>query len=139
MNTTFLLQELLLRSAESSPDAPATTYQSQTLTYGELATSVERFAAGLIDCGVGRGERVGIYLEKRHEFVIAAFGAMAAGAAFVPLNPLLKSDQVSYIMRDCNVRVLVTSTARLDGLAHVLHRIPSILWTAAARCRCRPA
>ncbi|HZX31662.1 MAG TPA: acyl-CoA ligase (AMP-forming), exosortase A system-associated, partial [Rhodocyclaceae bacterium] len=63
-----------------------------------------------------RGERVAIYLEKRFEFVIAAFGATAAGAVFVPVNPLLKPEQVGYILRDCNVRVLVTSTERFPLL-----------------------
>jgi acyl-CoA synthetase (AMP-forming)/AMP-acid ligase II len=52
--------------------------------------------------------------------VISAFGAMQAGAVFVPLNPLLKAEQVAYILRDCNVRVLVTSVERLAALAPVL-------------------
>ena len=48
------------------------------------------------------------------------FGAAAAGGVFVPVNPLLKPEQVAYILADCNVRVLVTSADRLaagDGLA----------------------
>ncbi|MBS0542848.1 MAG: acyl-CoA ligase (AMP-forming), exosortase A system-associated, partial [Proteobacteria bacterium] len=58
--------------------------------------------------------------DKRLEFVAACFGAAAAGGAFVPVNPLLKPDQVGYILRDCNVRVLVTSTERLALLQPVL-------------------
>jgi non-ribosomal peptide synthetase component F len=59
--------------------------------------------------GIERGERVAVYLEKRIENVAAMFGAAAAGAVFVPVNPLLKPEQVAYILADCNVRVLVTS------------------------------
>ena len=70
------------------------------------------FAGGLIGLGLQRGERVAIYLEKRFETVIASFGAPAAGGVFVPLNPLLKAEQVAYILRDCNVRVLITSPER---------------------------
>ena len=44
--------------------------------------------------GIGRGERVAVYLEKRVENVAAMFGAAAAGAVFVPVNPLLKPEQV---------------------------------------------
>ena len=44
----------------------------------------------------------------------------AAGAVFVPLNPLLKAEQVGYILRDCNVRVLVTSSERLALLKETL-------------------
>jgi acyl-CoA synthetase (AMP-forming)/AMP-acid ligase II len=70
------------------------------------------FANGVIGLGLQRGERIAIYLEKRFETVIASFGAPAAGCVFVPLNPLLKPEQVAYIMRDCNVRMLVTSPER---------------------------
>jgi acyl-CoA ligase (AMP-forming) (exosortase A-associated) len=58
--------------------------------------------------------------------VIAAFGAAAAGGAFVPVNPLLKAEQVGYILRDCNVRVLVTSPERLALLEPVLSACPDL-------------
>jgi acyl-CoA ligase (AMP-forming) (exosortase A-associated) len=120
MRLKALLHELPLHSASRDPGRAALTYQSQSVSYGELARSIDCFAAGLIELGVARGERVGIYLEKRPEFVTSAFGAMRAGAVFVPLNPLLKAEQVAYILRDCNVRVLVTSAERLATVAQVL-------------------
>jgi acyl-CoA ligase (AMP-forming) (exosortase A-associated) len=116
-NEAALLHELPIRAAAIGPATPALTYQSQTLSYADLAVAIERFAGRLVELGIARGERVGIYLEKRFEFVIAAFGTMRAGAVFVPLNPLLKPEQVGYILRDCNIRVLVTSAERLAGLA----------------------
>jgi acyl-CoA ligase (AMP-forming) (exosortase A-associated) len=87
------------------------------MTYGELDEVVRAFATGIVGLGLERGERVGIWLEKRFETVVAAFGAAAAGCVFVPINPLLKPPQVGYILRDCNVRVLVTSPERLALLA----------------------
>ena len=107
MRDSTLLPELIARAAERDAAAPALTYGKTTLSYGELQESVSRFASGLIGLGLARGERVAIYLEKRFETVIASFGAPAAGGVFVPLNPLLKPEQVGYIMRDCNVRVQV--------------------------------
>lgn len=120
MHLTALLHELPLDSASRDPDRAALTYRSQSVSYGALARSIECFAAAMIELGVGRGERVGIYLEKRPEFVTSAFGGMRAGAVFVPLNPLLKAEQVAYILRDCNVRVLVTSAERLATVAPAL-------------------
>ena len=76
-------------------------------------------ASGLLQLGLARGERVAIYLEKRFETVVASFGAPAAGGVFVPLNPLLKPEQVGFILRDCDVRVLVTSPERLGQLGEV--------------------
>ena len=120
MRDSTLLPELIARAAERDAAAPALTYGKTTLNYGELQESVSRFASGLIGLGLARGERVAIYLEKRFETVIASFGAPAAGGVFVPLNPLLKPEQVGYIMRDCNVRVLVTSPERLALLQETL-------------------
>ncbi|MDP1654454.1 MAG: acyl-CoA ligase (AMP-forming), exosortase A system-associated [Rhodocyclaceae bacterium] len=120
MHDATLLPELIALSTQRDPHAIALTYGKHSLSYGELQDAVTRFASGLIGLGLQRGERVAIYLEKRFETVIASFGAPAAGGVFVPLNPLLKPEQVAYILRDCNVRMLVTSPERLALLAPVL-------------------
>lgn len=120
MKDSILLHELVSRSAERNESSVALTYGKNSLSYGELQRAVNGFASGLIGLGLARGERVAIYLEKRFETVIASFGAPAAGGVFVPLNPLLKPEQIGYILRDCNVRVLVTSAERLALLKETL-------------------
>ena len=65
------------------------------------------------------------------------FGAAAAGAVFVPVNPLLKAEQVAYILRDCNVRVLVTSPERLALLERRSRCVDCA--RRARRCRGEPA
>lgn len=121
MQDSTLLPDLISSAAERNASDPALTYGKNVLNYGELHASISRFASGLIGLGLSRGERVAIYLEKRFETVIASFGAPAAGCVFVPLNPLLKPEQVGYIMRDCNVRVLVTSPERLALLRETIN------------------
>ena len=120
MSDPSLLHELVSVTAVRAPESPALSQLGREMTYGELADNVSRFASGLIGLGSVRGERVAIYFEKRFETVIASFGAPAAGGVFVPLNPLLKAEQVGYILRDCNVRVLVTSPERLALLLDAL-------------------
>ncbi|MBA3033154.1 MAG: acyl-CoA ligase (AMP-forming), exosortase A system-associated [Gammaproteobacteria bacterium] len=120
MPDSTLLHELIALSAQRSPHAMALAYGKDSLCYGDLQEAVSHFAGGLMNLGLQRGERVAIYLEKRFETVIASFGAPAAGGVFVPLNPLLKAEQVAYILRDCNVRVLVTSPERLSLLEPIL-------------------
>src|SRR5690606_32148688 len=112
----ILLHHLPRNAARRNPDREALIYGEQSLTYGALNEAIEAFASGLMRLGTARGERVAIFLEKRFETVIASFGTAAAGAVFVPVNPLLKAEQVAYILRDCNVRVLVTSAERLAPL-----------------------
>jgi acyl-CoA ligase (AMP-forming) (exosortase A-associated) len=120
MTDSTLLHELIHLSANRSPDSPALTYGKLTLSYAELQNATAGFASGLMSLGLQRGERVAIYLEKRFETVVASFGTPAAGGVFVPINPLLKAEQVGYILRDCNVRVLVTSPERLELVRETL-------------------
>lgn len=120
MIESTLLSELIGLAAERTPQAIALTNGASSLSYGDLSASVSQFSSGLMGLGMGRSERVAIYLEKRFETVIASFGAPAAGAVFVPVNPLLKPEQVAFILRDCNVSVLVTSPERLALMKEVL-------------------
>ena len=121
-----LIHELLLHRAKIAPQREALSYRSTRLDYGSLAARVVDCAAAFLDLKLGRSERVAIFLDKRFETVIATFGAAAAGGAFVPINPLLKPEQVAYILKDCNVRVLVTSVERLRLLAPNLRECPDL-------------
>ncbi len=121
MPESTLLHELIVFSERRQPEAGALGVGSATLSYRALNEAVQSLASGLTSLGLQRAERVGIYLEKRFETVIASFGAPAAGGVFVPMNPLLKPEQVAFIASDCDVRVLVTSPERLALLAPALH------------------
>jgi acyl-CoA ligase (AMP-forming) (exosortase A-associated) len=121
-----LLPELVLRTADARPGNTALRFRGQSLAYGDLATGVRQFASGLLQLGLARSERVAIYLPKQFETVVAFFGTSLAGGVFVPVNPLLKADQVAHILRDCNVRVLVTSPERAGDLDGVLATCPDL-------------
>ncbi len=117
---SLILPDLMARSAARSPGAEALKHRDSALSYGALWAAVEGAARRLVALGLARGERVAVYLDKRPEAVVAMFGAAAAGGAFVPVAPVLRPAQVAHILKDCNVRVLVTSTTRLETLAGVL-------------------
>ena len=121
-----LIHELLLHRARQTPDHEALAYQGARVDYAALAAQVSACAAGYLRSGLERSERVAVYLEKRFETVISMFGAAAAGGVFVPVNPLLKPEQVAYILKDCNVRILVTSAERLALLTGALRDCPDL-------------
>lgn len=123
---TELLFELPLRTAQSRPTATALTLKGRSWSYGELASAIESFANGLMRLGLARQDRVAVYLPKEFETVVTMFGAPRAGCIFVPVNPLLKAEQVAHILRDCNVRVLVTSAARARAVHAVLEACPDL-------------
>ena len=136
-----LLHELVWASASQTPDNLALSFDVrpgnpridpvQHISYVQLFEQITQCAAGLMGLDLQRGERVAIYLEKRPEAVVASFGAAAAGLCFVPVNPLLKAEQVGYILRDCNVRLLLTSPERLAALAPVLAQCPDLRFVVA--------
>jgi acyl-CoA ligase (AMP-forming) (exosortase A-associated) len=121
-----LIHDFIFETARRTPDAEALVYGAARLDYQALAGTVRSAAGALLGTGIERGERVAVYLEKRIENVAAMFGAALAGAVFVPVNPLLKPEQVAYILADCNVRVLLTSNERLAQLAPVLAGCPDL-------------
>lgn len=121
-----LIQELIAQHVPCSPSAPALLYKEQVLSYAELYREIERVVAGLLALDLNPGDRVAIYLPKLPQTVMSLFGAAAAGCVFVPVNPVLKAPQVGYILRDCNVKVLITAAGRFAGLRETLAECPDL-------------
>lgn len=124
--THQLLPDLIRNSAQDTPQAPALIDGVKKVTYAELWQQTEQCARALAALGLMPGERVAVYLEKRQETVIACFGTAHAGGLFVPINPILRAEQVGHILNDCAVTVLVTSAARLDSLEATLANCPTL-------------
>lgn len=120
------LADLIPRAAARYGNSAALRYKDSSLSYDELASSVRDFSGGLIELGIERNDRVAIFSDKRPETVISMFGTSDAGGAFVPINGLLKPNQVAYILKDCNVRYLVTTAARFGQLSDVILDCPDL-------------
>ena len=115
-----LIHEFISRSARVAPESTALLFKDRTFSYAQLQERVESVSAALLNLGIEAHERVAVYLPKQPETVFSLFGAAAAGACFVPVNPLLKPRQVGHILPHCNVKVLVTSAPRLETLEPVI-------------------
>jgi acyl-CoA ligase (AMP-forming) (exosortase A-associated) len=120
------LHQIIAQMATKRPHARALTTKDVTLSYSQLWDGSRAFAGGLARTGLGRSERVAVYLDKQIETVASFFGTSAAGGAFVPVNPLLRPQQVGYILNDCGVRVLVTSAERLALLGDELEQCATL-------------
>ncbi len=114
------LSDLISATARRLPDAEALRFRNTTVTYREFDAAVSEFASAMLALELEKSDRVAVLSDKQISTVVAAFGSMRAGCVFVPINPLAKPDQVGYIVADCNVRVLVTTAARLSELAETL-------------------
>lgn len=106
------LVEPIVRAAAATPDHPAVVLGDEALSYGQLARRMDAVAAFLVDHGVQRGDRVGLYAHKSIDLVVALFGVMRAGAAYVPINPEAPADYARGIIAECEIRHLVTGPSR---------------------------
>src|SRR2546427_10631036 len=122
----FLIWHLLRESTRRWPEKEALVHGEERLSYGEVARRVDGLAAGLRDAELRRGDRMGIYLEASVPQALSIFGISRAEAGYVPINALLHAEQVMHIARDCGMKGLITTAAKLASLAEVLPQIPSL-------------
>jgi len=120
------LSDFIFHHANQKPEKQAVVYKDESLSYGLLGSLVSQFAQGLLACGLEKNDRVANYLPKQFESLTSIFGPAHAGGIFVPINPILKAKQVTYILNDCNVRFLVTSSDRLVALKDMLSDCPEL-------------
>lgn len=118
--------QLVTISARKAPDKCALIHKQRLISYAELEQDIDNVAASLCGLGVQRGDRVAVFLPKVPETVISLFATSRANGVFVPVNSVLKAPQVQHILRDCNVKTLITSSDRLKGLVEVLGDCPDL-------------
>ncbi|MGH9331150.1 MAG: AMP-binding protein, partial [Vicinamibacterales bacterium] len=106
------VEAFLEDSARRFPDKIALICGDRRLTYAEIDDACDRLARGLLDAGVQRGDRVGIYLENSVEAVLSIFSVLKAGGVFVVINPTTKADKLAFILNNSRASALVTHVRR---------------------------
>ncbi|PHR59673.1 MAG: hypothetical protein COA47_09240 [Robiginitomaculum sp.] len=81
-------------------------------SFNEMYTRSCRLAHGLVGLGVKKGDRVGIFMRNRTEWVVSFIGACMAGAVVTPLNSWWGPDEVSYALDDSGIKVLIADPRR---------------------------
>jgi acyl-CoA ligase (AMP-forming) (exosortase A-associated) len=114
------LHHLLFNNPDSELQSPALVYKDDVYSYAQLKSLVQQQARALQFLNLQRLQRVAIYLPKQPETVSSLLAVSLAGGVFVPVNPVLKPQQLSYILSDCNVRILISSKSRLQVIASAL-------------------
>jgi long-chain acyl-CoA synthetase len=96
----------LTESAEMHPHAAALRCEGVTTTYSELADSVCRFGEFLVHQGIRPGDRVGVMLPNRPEFVVVYYSVLHEGAVVVPMNPLQSAREVEFFLSNTGAKML---------------------------------
>ncbi|HTW63741.1 MAG TPA: non-ribosomal peptide synthetase [Bryobacteraceae bacterium] len=105
----------MIQAARSHPEALALSWGPHGMTYGELADRSLRLAGYLIALGAGPDVPVGLCLERSFDFIVSALAVLAAGAAYLPLDPSWPAVRLRKILDDAQAPLVISrgSLARL--------------------------
>ncbi|ONI76286.1 hypothetical protein ALI144C_37135 [Actinosynnema sp. ALI-1.44] len=110
------LHHLVEEQAAATPDAIAVTGPDATWTYAELDEQATRIAVGLRERGAGRGQLIGMAIERSSAAVAAILGILKTGAGYVPLDPEFPANRLSFMIEDCAPLVVVHAGADLPSV-----------------------
>lgn len=120
------LHELIERQARTRPRSTAFVTKGNPLTYGELQDQIEKWASVLRNRGVKKEDSYGIVMRNSTEFVITFFALVRLGARAVPVNFLLKADEISFIFADASVVGVITQPPFLANILEARKRLPKL-------------
>jgi amino acid adenylation domain-containing protein len=110
------LHDLFEAQAAAAPEAAALVMAGRATSYRDLDVARRRLADRLVARGVGRGARVGVCMDRSPEMVAAVLAVLAAGGAFVPLDPAYPRERLSLMIEDARLAALVTQARIAPGL-----------------------
>jgi long-chain acyl-CoA synthetase len=121
-----LVHEFLEHSAARTPDKIALVCDGQRLSYAALDAMANRLANALRARGVGRGDRVALYLPNSVELVVGIFAILKAGGTFVVVNSTTKHDKLVYMLGNCRASALIGLARQTQLIAQVIEQVPSL-------------
>ena len=127
-----MLHHLLRDGAARFPERPAVVDRAESMTYRELDAASSRLAEELCAHGAGPGTRVGLYLDKSLHAVVAVWGVLKSGAAYVPLDVGSPAKRVARIIDNAELGAILTAPARWPALDAELGHRPRVVGMAQA-------
>ena len=120
------IADLAEHAIDAVPERVALICGDEQITYAELEEKANRFAHYLIDHGVGKGDKVGLYCRNRIEIVIAMIGIVKAGAILVNVNYRYVEGELRYLFENSDMVALVHERQYADRVANVLPETPDV-------------
>ncbi|HET7143391.1 MAG TPA: long-chain fatty acid--CoA ligase [Anaerolineales bacterium] len=113
------LFHFLEEAALKYPDHACTIFKGAVISYREMNALTDHMAAALVEMGVKKGDRVGIFMPNTPQFVIAYFGILKAGGVVVAVNPTYPVDEILTPVNDANIEIMFTLSRFYDRLKKV--------------------
>ncbi len=127
-------------AATRFPEKPFLIFYDSPLSFGAFRTDADRLAGWLQRrAGVGRGDRVLVYLQNSPQFMIGVYGALRADAVAVPVSPMNLTDELRHYAADSGARVAIVGQELLDRIAPLLgHELDHLIVVAYSDYATRP-
>ncbi|MDP2897164.1 MAG: long-chain fatty acid--CoA ligase [bacterium] len=121
------LKTMLESSAGKSPGKKLLFFEDRSATYADFNAEANRLAHALMESlSVEKGDRVGILLRNRPEFLTALYAVWKCGAVVVCVNTFLKPDEICFVLNDCEVKALITEGMFVECLKPIRHRLQTL-------------
>ncbi len=113
------IRRLIEDAAISHPKKKAIVLDGKTISYENLLKKVNQVAFYLKELNLPKNSRIGIYSNKGIEQVIAILSILSTDYVLVPLTKLLKPEQVEYIIKDCDIKCIITDKLKLESIEEI--------------------
>jgi acyl-CoA synthetase (AMP-forming)/AMP-acid ligase II len=110
------IRTLIEKANSTHNDKVAIVCENKSITYGELFTKVNQVAFYLKELNLPSGSRIGLYSNKQIDQVVAILAILSTDYILVPLTKLLKSEQVEYIIQDCDIKCIITDKIKIESI-----------------------
>lgn len=120
------MHEYLLDNAAQMPDQAAYIFYGREVSWAELADSTRRLAAFLLERGVSKGDRIGIYLQNCPQYIMAHYAIQMVGGIITPLNPQYKAAEVEYQLNNAQTKAVIVGRDLYPMVASVRDQVPSL-------------
>lgn len=122
----MLLHHWFERNARERGDHIALICDNQRYSYSQLDAQAQALAVALQSAGLKRGDRVAIYLENCVEAVVSIFATLKAGGVFMPVNPQVKADKLTYLLNDSEAHSLIAHGTFTETLGKALPGVSAL-------------
>lgn len=109
----------LEENARRFPESPCTIFKGAKISYQEMNSITDQLAAGLAELGVGKGDRVGIFMPNTPQFVMACFATLKLGAVVVAVNPLYTAREIEHQVNDAGIEVMLVMSNYYNTIKQV--------------------
>lgn len=120
------IKDLIKKQADSFPEKPAIIFQDRVITFSELRDNVFRLAQSLLKEGIKRGDKVALFLPNWPEYIYSYLALFSIGATVVPLDFMLKNDELESCLNHSESVLLITKLNPAVSLGHIKVNVNSL-------------